>query len=242
MYGHALAAIAICEAYGMTADPLLQPSAQRAINFIRSAQADNGGWRYHPREPGDISVTGWEVMALRSGQMAGLEVDDAHNPTLGRASKFLDACQALDGSGYRYKPDENVTIPRTAIGLLCRLYLGTGPRNTGIQAGVRRLMAATPAPTIRDLYYYYYATQVLHHVGGEDWEKWNALMRDHLVRTQEDGKKRPHQRGSWSPAGDTWGPEGGRIMTTSFAVMTLEVYYRHLPLYRRHIDKDAVSN
>jgi hypothetical protein len=229
----------------MTAAPALKMSAQRAINYIRAAQADNGGWRYQPREPGDISVTGWQVMALKSGQMAGLEVDDPRNPTLGRATKFLNSCMTVDGGGYKYQPDQPESPARTAIGLLCRLYLGTGPRNTGVQAGVKRLMANAPAPTLRNLYYYYYATQVLHHVGGENWEKWNALMRDHLVRTQEDGRKDPkhvHLKGSWSPAGDAWA-EGGRIMTTSFAVMTLEVYYRHLPLYRRDLaGPTTVSN
>src|SRR5205823_4456771 len=90
MYAHGLAAIAMCEAYGMTSDPVLRGSAQRAIDFIRAAQSDNGGWRYQPREGGDTSVVGWQVMALKSGQMAGLIVDDSRNPTLARASRWLD--------------------------------------------------------------------------------------------------------------------------------------------------------
>jgi hypothetical protein len=246
MYGHGLATIAICEAYGLTADPLLKMSAQRAINFIRAAQGDNGGWRYQPREPGDTSVTGWQVMALKSGQMAGLEVDDVRNPTLGKATRFLNSCMAVDGSGYRYQAEMNITPPMTAVGLLCRLYLGTGPRNTGVQGGVKRLMSSPPSPGLKNLYYYYYATQVLFHVGGENWEKWNALMRDLLLRTQEEGKrdpKRAHVKGSWSPAGDIWGSGGGRIMTTSFAILTLEVYYRYLPLYRRDLGgKNMAAN
>jgi hypothetical protein len=85
------------------------------------------------------------------------------------------------------------------------------------------------------MYYYYYATQVMHHMGGEQWNAWNPKMRDMLIATQDRGQdtKHPHQMGSWSPAGDAQGPQGGRLMQTSLSLLTLEVYYRHLPLYRR---------
>jgi hypothetical protein len=235
MYAHCLATIAICEAYGMTTDPVLKPSAQRAMNYLRAAQSDGGGWRYEPREAGDTSVTGWAVMALKSGQMAGLEVDDSRNPTLGRASRFLNSCMTADGTGYGYQSPQELSASMTAVGLLCRLYLGTGPRNTGIQGGVQRLRQAPPAQANRNIYYYYYATQVMHQIGGDAWESWNPLIRNLLVKSQDKGTdpKHPHMKGSWSPSGDLWGGSGGRIMTTALSILTLEVYYRHLPLYRR---------
>ena len=78
MYAHAIAAIALCEAFGMSKDPDLQAPAQRAIDFIIKAQTKElGGWRYHPNQDSDTSVVGWEVMALKSGQMAGLIVPRA---------------------------------------------------------------------------------------------------------------------------------------------------------------------
>src|SRR5262249_9130141 len=78
LYEHGLATLAMCEAFGLTADPQLKGPAQAALNFIAHAQDPNGGgWRYHPREPGDTSVVGWQVMALKSGQMAGLNVPSA---------------------------------------------------------------------------------------------------------------------------------------------------------------------
>ena len=83
MYAHGLASIAMCEAYGMTSDPALRSSAQRALSYIRAAQSEGGGWRYEPRHGGDTSMVGWQLMALKSGQMAGLEVDDPKNPTFG---------------------------------------------------------------------------------------------------------------------------------------------------------------
>ena len=101
---------------------------------------------------------------------------------------------------------------------------------------VRRLKQNSAPPSGQNsLYYYYYATQVLHHFGGQPWKQWNPPMRDHLIRTQDKGQdlRHAHQKGSWSPAGDVHGPVGGRLMVTSMALLSLEVYYRYLPLYRR---------
>ncbi len=79
MYAHGIATIALCEAYGLTSDPVLKRSAQLALNFIVSAQDPaGGGWRYAPKQAGDTSVTGWQLMALKSGQMAGLECAQGH--------------------------------------------------------------------------------------------------------------------------------------------------------------------
>jgi len=177
-------------------------------------------------------------MALKSGQMAGLDVDDAKNPTFAKATNLLDSVGASDGSGYGYM-GPNPTPTMTAVGLLCRLYLGTGPRNTGILSGVNYLKR-TPPGSVNSMYYYYYAAQVFHHVGGPDWEAWNPRMRDLLIAKQDKGSdvNKPHLKGSWSPAGDAHGGAGGRLMTTSLALLTLEVYYRHLPLYQRGLNSD----
>ncbi len=231
MYAHGLATIAVCEAYGMTSDPLLKQAAQRALNFIVSAQDPAaGGWRYTPRQGSDTSLTGWEVMALKSGQMAGLSVPQA---TLRGAEKWLNSCMTADKGGYGYTgPQETPTM--SAVGLLCRMYLGWSPKNPGLLAGVKKLKAYPPG-SMNSMYYYYYATQVMHHMGGEDFAFWNPKMRDLLISTQDKGTdpKRPMQKGSWDPKGDGNGTVGGRIMQTSLSLLTLEVYYRHLPLYKR---------
>jgi hypothetical protein len=174
-------------------------------------------------------------MALKSGQMAGLEVDDAKNPTFAKATKWLNSVQTPDGGGYGYTAP-NATPTMSAVGLLCRQYLGWGPRNPGILAGVNRLKQTPPAPQA-SMYYQYYATQVMHHAGGEAWEFWNARMRDLLIKKQNQGAdpKYEHEKGSWDPAGDAHAGAGGRIMITSLSLLTLEVYYRHLPLYRRDL-------
>ncbi len=230
----------------MTGDPIVRISAQRAINLIRVSQSQMGGWRYEPNsQDSDTSVVGWQVMALKSGQMAELQVDNKNNPTLAKATKWLNSCMTADGSGYGYTgPDPTPTM--SAVGLLCRLYLGTGPRNSGIQAGVKRLLKDSPPGTVPSMYYYYYATQVFHHVGGNPWNDWNLKMRQLLLDKQDKGNdpRHKHHKGSWSPAGDVHGGAGGRLMITSLSVLTLEVYYRHLPLYRRDVtgEKKAMAS
>jgi hypothetical protein len=244
MYEHGLASIALCEAYALSADPILKPHAQRALDFIGKAQHSAGGWRYSPGQAGDTSVVGWQVMALKSGQMAGLSVPKS---VFDGAGRFLDSVQPSSGDGGAYGYAGPGAGPvTTSIGLLCRQYLGWTPRNPGLIAGAENLKKHQPEKgkplPLKSMYFYYYATQVMHHIGGEGWPKWNEPMRDYLVKAQDTGAnpKRPHQAGSWDPSIDNHGRQGGRLMVTSMALLTLEVYYRHLPLYRRDmgVDKD----
>ncbi len=237
MYSHCLAAIALCEAYGMTGDPVLRASAQKAVNYIVDAQdPDGGGWRYAPRTPGDTSVTGWALMALQSGQMAGLSVPAA---TLRKVDRFLDSVETPGKGTYRYQPGTDETPAMTAVGLLCREYRNVNPRNPGLLAGVDYLKGFPPGKS-GNIYYEYYATQVMHHMGGESWKFWNegpggkGGIRDTLIATQDQGTTKRGNAGSWAPVGP-FSTEGGRVMQTSLSLLTLEVYYRHLPLYRRNL-------
>ena len=76
MYAHGLAAIVLCEAYGMSRDEHVGLAARGAVAFIQRAQNQaTGGWRYHPGESGDTSVFGWQIMALKSAVLAGLPVE-----------------------------------------------------------------------------------------------------------------------------------------------------------------------
>jgi hypothetical protein len=229
MYEHGLATIALCEAYGLTSDPGLKVAAQKALNYIVYAQHDAGGWRYGPKQAGDTSVTGWQVMALKSGQMAGLSVP---KPTLDGATKFLNSVMSAQDYGYGYTgPGSSPTM--TAVGLLCRQYLGWSPRKLELIKGVDGLKATPPA--VNSMYYSYYATQVMHHMGGDNWRNWNEKMRDALIKAQDQrtDPRHAHQGGSWDPKQDGHGASWGRIGQTSLSLLTLEVYYRHLPLYRR---------
>jgi hypothetical protein len=231
MYAHGICTIAICEAFGLSQDYALKKPAQRAIDFIVSAQHSAGGWRYQPGQAGDTSVTGWQVMALKSGLMAGLDVPAA---TIRKAQNYLDGVLEAATEGYDYI-GTSAKPTTSAVGLLCRQYLqGWGPQNLRMIKGIDNWIKPNyPKPERKDIYYYYYATQVMHHFGGTDWKAWNDKMRDLLVKTQDKTQGNLATLGSWSPAGDTWGKTGGRLMQTSLSLLTLEVYYRYLPLYYR---------
>lgn len=227
MYAHGQAAIALCEAYALTKDPQLRQPAQAALDFIVRAQHRAGGWRYSPGEPGDTSVFGWQLMALRSGRMAYLAVPQA---TFQLASRYLNRAKADRAGGlYGYMPGHRPSPAMTAEALLCRQYLGWPRDHPGLQAGVRYLVKDyLPREETPDIYYWYYATQVMHHMGGRAWELWNRAIRSVLVTMQRtDGD----QAGSWDPRGP-FAQEGGRLYMTSLAICTLEVYYRYLPMYR----------
>ena len=227
MYAHGQGAIVLCEAFAMTGDEMLRGPAQRSIDFIVEAQHPAGGWRYRPGESGDTSVLGWQIMALQSARAAGLEVP---GETMELAGHYLDTVLASDNISYSYRPERSPTHVMTAEALLCRMYMGWTFDDPGVRAGVELLADRYP-PRRGDtnIYYWYYATQVLHHAGGQSWKRWNLKLRDILVQTQEKGG---HQAGSWQPNGPH-AQAGGRIYMTALAVCTLEVYYRHAPIFRR---------
>ncbi len=232
MYGHGLASIALCEAYGMTHEQSLRGPAQSVVNFIVKAQDPiGGGWRYYPQTPGDTSVVGWQLMALKSAQMAYLDVPRV---TLHKTNYFLDSVQDMRGATYGYQRPESRRPSTTAIGLLCRMYLGWDHNHRGLERGVRMLSQFGPSINStglrNNLYYDYYATQVMHHWGGDPWKRWNDVMRDYLVKSQSH---KGHELGSWYFDGaDQGSGAGGRLYCTAMSAMILEVYYRHMPLYR----------
>ena len=229
MYSQGIAAIAMCEAFGMTQDPNFREPAQRALQYIIAAQnKTTGGWRYTPGEAGDTSVVGWQVMALKSGEMAGLEVPAAVHDGVQRWLKSVEGNQPVGGQfGYI---NASVTPAMSAEGLLCLQFLGTSRNDPAMRAGADYLL--TQLPEIRQVqtsYYWYYGTQVMYHMQGDYWQEWNTALRDMVVETQiKDG----HMAGTWNPA-DNWEQRGGRLYATSMKLLLLEIYYRHLPLYEQ---------
>ena len=231
MYVHGQAAIVLCETYAMTHDERFREPAQRSIEFIVAAQYPRGGWRYQPRQElrtrsqrGDTSVVGWQVMALQSARAAGLDVPDE---ALQLAHQFLDLVEDDNGATYAYQQGGGSTPTMTAEGLLCRMYLGWQRQDPALDAGINYLLDRLPTPAQTDYYYWYYATQVVHHTGGRRWERWNRAIRNTLVDTQ---RTRGSDAGSWPARGHH---NAGELYSTSLAICTLEVYYRHAPIFRR---------
>jgi hypothetical protein len=233
MYTHGLATIALCEGYGLTRDNRLGAAAQRAVRFLEARQNKMNGWRYGPTsEDADTSVFGWQLMGLKSAQMAGLAVQPT---TIERCRKYLASASSGSKNGlFGYEPKGGATPTMTAVGLLCQQYLGAVRTDGSIQEGVAYLLRSTPSAGQRNSYLWYYATQVIHNYQGPDWDNWNRAMRQIWVETQVR-EKDSCAFGSWDPAKpskDPWGDAGGRQMVTCVGLLTLEVYYRYLPLYQ----------
>ncbi len=229
-YTHGQATIAVCEIYGMTKDSRFRPAAERAVQFCVRSQFPDGGWRYAvPRKEADTSVTGWIVMGLQSARMAGIAVPQE---TFDNISRFLDSVAKEDGSQFAYQSQDLIARKAmTAEGLLCRQYLGWKRDDKRLINGVTFLTENPVGSNPYDVYYWYYATQVCHHMEGAAWDKWNGALRTVMPATQI---KMGPESGSWPP--DEWGSQVGRLYTTCLSTYMLEVYYRHLPLYTKVFD------
>lgn len=240
MYSQAIATMALSEAYGLTKDEKLKEPAQRAVHFIVEAQnVADGGWRYQPGEAGDTSVFGWQMFALRSAQLAGLEVQ---SKAVQGCRKYLDrAATDPNGTSYAYLPGQGASPVMTAEALLGRQYLGWNRESPALRVGAAQVAANLLESRDRNIYYWYYATQLLHNMQGPAWQVWNRKVRDGLVAMQVTGKGCDY--GSWHPTipqPDVWGREAGRHFVTSLSLLTLEVYYRYLPIYRER-DRNPVG-
>ena len=252
LYSHGIATIALCEAFGMTGDANLREPAQKAIDFIVNAQdKQRGGWRYVPGREADTSVSGWQLMALKSGELAGLKVP---KETYQRVEIWLDSSQTSPNgqTQYSYNPfaplqtapgrfadhGRRPTPATSSMGLLMRLYTGWTRSDARLKSGCDFLLKNPPLmgtaqqPT-RDSYYWYYATQLMFHMKGDYWKQWNARLHPALVNQQiQTGTF----AGSWNPrlpVPDRWGVLGGRMYVTTLNLLSLEVYYRHLPIYEQ---------
>jgi hypothetical protein len=245
MYSQGIATMALCEAYGLTHDPALKEAAQAAVDYIQKAQGGDGSWGYKAFEQHDISILGWQIQALHAARLTqDLKVDDK---VIQKAIKFLNFVspgQTHSMYGYMNPGEAEAASSRTAIGLLCRYYIDNWRHDTaGFAEGTKGLMKRAVAPPVRqlDMYYYYYATQVVRFYGGEEWKTWNEGVKgpdgarkgglpDVLLSLQV---RTPANRGSWNPNLDTnglsFGNQCGRLGTTCMILLTLEVYYRYTP-------------
>ena len=189
-------------------------------------------------------------MAIKSAKVAGLSVNPA---SFEGAGSFLDSVEiknfppdpanAYDNGRHRYgylNPSMNEAKERpmrTAIGCLCRQFLGT-PKDELI-GGVEWFMntpgnrgGELPCKEKVNLYYWYYGTLCTFQQGGDIWKRWNTAMKTTLVDLQRKGGD---DDGSWDPentpgGGNAWGAMWGRVGQTALSALCLEVYYRYMQL------------
>jgi hypothetical protein len=232
-YSHGIATLALCEAYGMTGDEKLRGPAQQGLDFLAGAHhTEPGGWRFLPGIDADAAAIGWQLATLRSGQLAGLNVEPQ---TLSTIRAFLTRSREQD-------PRTPTTV-NTAVGLAVELHLGDSPGADRLRPAADDLLAHPPevgeppddtlvlAPDSpqRDTYYWYYGSEAMYRLGGDDWLAWSRKFYPPLIESQvREGKF----AGSW----DTTAPRdadaaatGGRIYVTAMNLLSLEVPNRQLP-------------
>ncbi|MDK1031482.1 MAG: terpene cyclase/mutase family protein, partial [Planctomycetia bacterium] len=229
MYAHGMATAALCEAYSMTEDAKLLVSAQKAAGLIMDSQNALGGWRYAPNsKDSDTSVVGWQVLALKSAEFAGIPVPKKHYDGV---AKCLDSVRhGASGGFYKYSPGGAGGISMTPEGWFCQLFISDGKETRGTAESIKYVMSFLPKPGGgKNAYFWYYATMALHLAEVKESEKWNvALSKTLLPLQRKDGAA----AGSWDPAGYPYGPAGGRVYVTVLNTLCLEVHYRYLPLLK----------
>ncbi len=226
MYSHGIATLALSEAYAMTRDRRLLAPLQSAIGYTVSSQhPTTGGWRYQPADQGDTSQLGWQLMALKSAELAGIPIPDA---TRNGMHRFLTNVTSGDHGGLAaYRPRERASRPMTAEALVCRQFLGLARENPACNEAGDYVLGELPSGDRINLYYWYYATLGMYQLQGEHWRQWNTALTKTLIERQNTAGK---LAGSWDPD-CIWAGYGGRVYSTSMAALSLEVYYRYLPLY-----------
>ncbi|MBI1382068.1 MAG: hypothetical protein GC161_13405 [Planctomycetaceae bacterium] len=256
MYNHAIATIALCEAYYTSGKrPLLRAPAQKAINLISRAQNPYSGWRYDmiPNNDNDTSVTGWMVFALAAANSGGLKVDaggfrgavswfdEMTDKTTGRTEYTFQQGGRTSGAArpphLKDKYPGHLTEALTSIAVLGRIFAANGldePLDLSKDGVLMRgadLMRAMPPKwsedgSTNDMYYWYYGTYAMFQIGDRHWDDWQKAMEREII---------PHQRtdgcfkGSWDPNGP-WGWSGGRVYSTSLMVLCMEVFFRYAKL------------
>ena len=229
LYCHGMAAIALAECCAMTGDATLRQPLEKAVGYTLSMQSPStGGWRYAAGDKGDTSQLGWQVMLLTSGRQAGLTGMESAEA---RARTFLQSVSSGRAGGLAaYRPGERPSMAMTAEALACRLFLGMPADHPCVGEAVEVLARSPPETRSPNAYAWYYATLASFHAGGPQWEAWNRQLQAALLPLQR--RESSGLDGSWDPD-PVWGGHGGRVYATAMAAMTLEVYYRHLPMHRQ---------
>jgi hypothetical protein len=237
MYNQGIATFALAELCALSGDLRLQRPVEKAVGFIVRAQQPSGAWDYTDVKTGryDTSVTGWQVMALKSAQAAGVEVPSY---TLYKMAWFLNRVTLANGEviyANAHPGPGRRGQGMVAVGMASNQFLGLPARSPVASRQAAILLQHPPGwkkiqnPTSFDsIYYWYYATIAMFQYSGDEWDRWNARMKRTLLLHQRRGGC---QNGSWDPPRNFWGKIGGRLYATTLNILNLEIYYRYLPLY-----------
>lgn len=231
MYEHGISTVMLAEVYGMVDDQRrakVERVLKHSVKLILDAQkvpqgVHQGGWRYSPTAPdADISVTGWQLMALRGAANCGAAVPaDAL-----RAGREYVRRNAVSGGGFSYRPGGGANVPRTGTGILSLELLGEHLSKEA-SAGGEYLLANPPDNPDGEFYFYavYYCAQALNQLGGKYWQTLYPRLCEPLLTRQQPS-------GAWA-GGQGEEASAGEAYRTSMAVLALCVPYRYLPIYQK---------
>lgn len=220
MYDQGIGTLGLVEAYGVTRDPDAYDAAQSAIYFIADSQnEEDGGWRYTPREPADMSVSGWVIMSLKSAELSGLHVPAK---TKAGALKWMKKVSGgPNGGGFSYQGGGQGSAAMHATGFFCSQLFGLSantPRAFEAVEGVKR-----SGVSVADVYYAYYGTLCSYQSQGPLWRQWNEKMQDQFLSAQQ-------ANGSWAASGPH-GSSMGPSICTALITLCLQAHYRYVPLF-----------
>ena len=229
VYEHGIATYALCEAYTFCSKldidiPELDHVTKKAVEMIMDGQGESGGWvyRYAPTNVGDNSVGFWQIQALKAAKHTGLVSESKLTVVARKALVWLDKAQGKDGA-IGYRGDSKQSPGLTGGGVLAFQMWDMGTSRNA-RAGIHYIGKNTGfkwGSSNANLYYHYYNAQAMINEGGSEWNKYNKMFRDELLKNQM-------QDGSWNPPKVLHGPVNTHMATCLSALM-LEVYYRFLP-------------
>ena len=236
MYDHGVSTVMLCEAFGMVDDTRtakLGAAIAKAAKVILDAQKipkgpHEGGWRYQINAAdADISVTGWQLMALRGAANCGASVP---KEALDKGVAYIRRLAVKEG-GFGYQSSEGPNRARTGTGILSLEMLGQRtekqPHLPEALAGGEYLLKNPLINAGDEFYYYsvYYGSQAANQLGGKYWDGIYPKIRETLLSRQRPDGSWPDGPGAEQSAGSTY--------STSMAVLALCVPYRYLPLYQK---------
>ncbi len=193
---------------------------------VKSDSPYYGGWRYSPDSTdSDISLTGWQVLALKAAANAGFVIPDHVFPAAARFVRSLFGKE--DGSFLYDSPGERGdSCARAGMGALS-LQLSGYPKDPMILPAIRFMQHHPPRWNVEKpgngypFYYWYYGTRVMYLAGGEDWRIWKDWMCRFLVDHQNPD-------GSWDGAESE---ESLDIYRAALGALMLEFCCGHVPIY-----------
>ena len=218
MYNHGFATLALAEAYGMVNNPKLEKALTDAVKLITSSQDRNpkGAWRYSPEsKSADSTVAGCQIVAMLAARNAGIPVPDAN---IDKGLKYLASCRASNG-GYGYTSKSGGKTTLSAIGSLC-MSLAKKKDDKAFPVVTKYLKQRMEGSTRHAFYHEYYMAQALFHADEELWKLWNEKNTRLISSSQMPD-------GGWNDG------TMGRSGATGFALLSMALNYRFLPIYEK---------